>query len=710
MPRFSRVRGSTAGALAAAILLSTACARPTPPRRTPAKSVLLITIDTLRADAVGAYGNRTVSTPWIDRLAAGGVRFDQAHASTVVTLPSHANILSGGYPFRHGVRENAGFRFPPSADTLATLLRARGYRTGAFVSAFPLDARFGLTRGFDVYDDRFAKGDTNIAFRVPERPATATIAAALEWIRRRDPAEQAASAARPWFAWVHLYEPHFPYAPPEPYASQYRGAPYFGEVAATDAALAPLLQPALDGPADADTLVVFTADHGESLGEHGEMTHGLFAYEGTLRVPLILFQRAGLGARTVAAPVRHVDILPTVLDAVGAPVPASLDGRSLLPLAAGAAAEPTATYFESLSASLNRGWAPLYGVARGSLKYIDLPIPELYDLAADPAESRNLAAARPDETRELQRLLAALRADDRGASPSRERAETREQLRSLGYLSGGAARKEHYTEADDPKRLIDIDRQIDEVVSTYQQGDLRRAIALGERVVERRPDMPLSLVHLAFLYNEAGDHQRAAVAIRRALALNPAADDVAALAGAYLTEAGLAGEAVKRLAPYVAAPQPDVDVLIAYGVALASSGRSREALEAFDRARSLDPSNGLPLVDAATVYLSGGDADRAAAAFNEALKVDPTLARAHNGLGVIAANRKDYTAALDHWRRAAALDPGDYRTLFNLGDLLIMLGRGTEARPYWERYLITSPPGLEASDRARVQRWLSNQP
>ncbi len=238
---------------------------------------------------------------------------------------------------------------------------------------------------------------------------------------------------------------------------------------------------------------------------------------------------------------RHVDILPTILDAVGAPVPSPLDGRSLLPLAGGAAAEPTATYFESLSASLNRGWAPLYGVSRDSLKYIDLPIPELYDVAADPAESRDLAASRPNEVRELQRLLATLRADDRGAAPSRERAETREQLRSLGYLSGTAPRKEHYTEADDPKRLIDIDRQIDEVVSTYQQGDLRRAIALGERVVERRPDMPLSLVHLAFLYNEAGDHPRAAAAIRRALALNPAADDVAALAGAYLTEAGPPG-------------------------------------------------------------------------------------------------------------------------------------------------------------------------
>ena len=706
------LRFFAACALAAtATVLATACGRTTPAARTPARNVLLITIDTLRADAVGAYGNRTVTTPWIDRLAAAGVRFDQAHASTVVTLPSHANILSGIYPFRHGVRENAGFRFPATADTLATLLHARGYRTGAFVSAFPLDARFGLTRGFDVYDDRFAKGETNVAFRVPERPASATITAALEWMRQRGAAGTSqSSAAAPWFAWVHLYEPHFPYTPPEPYASRYRASPYFGEVAATDAALAPLLQPALDGPDDADTLVVLTADHGESLGEHGEMTHGLFAYEATLRVPLILFQRGAIKPLVVAAPVRHVDILPTILDAVGAPVPSPLDGRSLLPLAGGAAAEPTATYFESLSASLNRGWAPLYGVSRDSLKYIDLPIPELYDVAADPAESRDLAASRPNEVRELQRLLATLRADDRGAAPSRERAETREQLRSLGYLSGTAPRKEHYTEADDPKRLIDIDRQIDEVVSTYQQGDLRRAIALGERVVERRPDMPLSLVHLAFLYNEAGDHPRAAAAIRRALALNPAADDVAALAGAYLTEADHPDEAVKLLSAYVSAPQPDVDVLIAYGVALASSGRAREALGAFERARSLDPSNGLPLVNAATVYLSNGDRDRAAAAFTEALKIDPSLARAHNGLGVIAAGRKDYTAALDHWLRAVALDPDDFRTLFNVGDLLIMLGRSAEARPYWERYLAIAPRALEASDRARVQRWLSNQP
>jgi Flp pilus assembly protein TadD len=222
--------------------------------------------------------------------------------------------------------------------------------------------------------------------------------------------------------------------------------------------------------------------------------------------------------------------------------------------------------------------------------------------------------------------------------------------------------------------------------------------------------MPISLVHLAFLYNQAGEHPRAADAIRRALALNPAANDIAALAGAYLTEAGRARETVTLLAPYTRAPDPDVDVLIAYGVALATVGRPGDALEVFTRARAVDPTSGLPLLDAGTVFLMGGDRDRAAASFTEALTVDPSLARAHNGLGVIDAERNDYDSALAHWRRAAELDPHDFQTLFNLGDLLIKIGRTAEARSYWQRYLAEVPPGSEVSDRARVERWLSKRP
>jgi arylsulfatase A-like enzyme/Tfp pilus assembly protein PilF len=688
-----------------AAIAAAACGDRVAPRD-PDLNVLLVTIDTLRADALGAYGNATVSTPWIDRLASEGVRFDHAHSHTVVTLPSHASILSGRYPTVHGVRDNAGFRFPSSIDTIATMLKARGYRTGAFVSAFPLDTRFGLSRGFDVYDDSYGKAVEKTAFHMPERPGRETVRAALDWIG----AMSAASTSPKWFAWVHVYEPHFPYTPPEPFASRYKSAPYLGEVSAADAVLGPLLGPVLDQRENGRTLVVLTADHGESLGEHGEMTHGLFAYEATLHVPLILYQPRLLGRRVVDGDVRHVDIVPTILDGLGVtPLPAT-DGRSLLDIARnGRRAEPAPAYFESLSTSLNRGWAPLYGMMRGSLKYIDLPIPELYDLAADPGEAHNLVESRPDDARVLRGLLASVRAAARETAPTGESAETRARLRSLGYVTGAPVTKAKFTEADDPKRLVDIDRRIDAVVTLFEHGDLGGAIAAARDVVARRPDMPLALTHLAFLYNEAGDHQAAIAAITRAVELNPAARDAAALMGAYLTEGGRAHDAVARLSRYVDDPDVDVDVLIAYGVANAASGRPDEALKAFARARAVDPGNALPLIDTATVYLTAGDMRRAEAAFAEAVRIDPNAARAHNGLAIVAAKRGDYAAAITHWQRALAIDPADYETLYNLGDVLVRTGRPDEGRTYWEQYVRSAPAGVEAHDIARVRRWLASR-
>jgi tetratricopeptide (TPR) repeat protein len=424
-------------------------------------------------------------------------------------------------------------------------------------------------------------------------------------------------------------------------------------------------------------------------------------------VPLIVYQPRLFSSRVVSDPVRHVDILPTVLDALGLAPPQGLDGASLLPAMETSGRVDAPSYFEALSASLNRGWAPLSGVARGPLKYIDLPIPELYDVAADPAEARNLASSRPEDVRQLQTLLRQLRSSDRGAARTAESAETRKRLGSLGYLSGTAAQKSSYTEADDPKRLVALDREIDEVISRYQGGDLRGAIALGEKIVGQRPDMAVSLTHLAFLYSEDGDHARAARTANRALELNPAAADVAALLGAYLTDAGLAKEAVARLEPYTRAPQPDLDVLIAYGVALASTGRGAEALAAFERARALDRTSGLALTNIGMLYLMAGAGDKAAAAFNEAVTIDATLARAHNGLGVVAAQRGAFEEAANHWKQAVALDPHDHQALYNLGDVLIRLGRPVEARPYWTSYLREVPSGVDEKDRARVRMWLS---
>ena len=345
------------------------CNRANPPPAVP-RNVLLITIDTLRADALGAYGNTRAVTPLIDRLAQGGLRFDNARAHNVVTLPSHANILTGRLPIDHGVRDNSGFRVPANEETLATWLKARGFRTGAFVSAFPLDSRFGLARGFDEYDDRFVDATARPAMLEQERPGTATVAAAARWIASQD---------GKWFCWVHLYEPHFPYAPPPPFDARFASDAYAGEVAAADDALRPLLQPILEAGSSTPTLVVLTSDHGESLGDHGEATHGIFAYDATLKVPLIVYYPPLLEPRTIATPAGHVDIAPTILRALGIESFAGLRGRSLID---DPRREPQeVTYFEALSGSLNRGWAPLTGIVANGMKYVDLPVAELYDLA-----------------------------------------------------------------------------------------------------------------------------------------------------------------------------------------------------------------------------------------------------------------------------------------------------------------------------------------
>jgi arylsulfatase A-like enzyme/Flp pilus assembly protein TadD len=671
-----------------------------PPRRVPGLSVLLITIDTLRADALGAYGRAGAETPWIDRLAAGGVRFDRAHAHSVMTLPSHANLLSGQYPLHHGVRDNSGFRFPAGTPTMATLLKAQGWRTAAFVSAFPLESRFGLGSGFEVYDDRFGAAEEHTAFLMPERPGRITVEAARRWLGEH--------RSERTFCFVHLYEPHFPYDPPEPFASRFRTEPYHGEVAAADAALEPLLRPLLEAGGQGRTLVVLTGDHGEALGEHGELTHGVFAYEGTLRVPLIFFAPAILDPGVVGTPVRHVDVLPTVLDALGIAAPLELPGRSLLPMMVrGGKEEPSRSYFEALSSSLNRGWAPLHGLLDGSLKYIDLPIPELYDLEADPGETRNLVATRGQDLERLRGLLASRLREDRGAARVKEDPATLEKLHALGYLAGGAAAtKQHYSVDDDPKRLIDVDTRTRDVIRLYREGDIEGALALCHENIRQRPDMPLAYLHLAYLERARGNIGRAIMAARKAFELRPLDAESVSLYAVYLTEAGRAKEAAEVLAPYMTTVQPDPDVLTARGMALASLGRWEEALETFQRSRVTDPSNARMLVNSGTVYLMAGDLPHARQAFEAVLDIDPGVARAHNSLGVIAAREGRTDEAIERWRRAVALDSRDYQTLFNLGVTLRKAGREAEARPYLEAYLKAAPAALERRDIARVRTWL----
>ena len=694
----SRTRRSRYLAFAAIAVAALAAAwswraqAPQPLRRQAPLSVLLITIDTLRADAIGASGNAVARTPWIDRLSSSGVRFTQARAHNVVTLPSHANILSGRQPFEHGVRDNAGFRFPATVETMATLLAAAGYRTGAFVSAFPLDSRFGLDRGFEVYDDSFIGAGPEPAFLIQERAGAETVARARAWLDTPD--------RRPAFCWVHLYEPHFPYP---------RG--YEADVSAADAALAPLLAPILEGAGNDRTLVILTSDHGESLGDHGEAAHGIFAYEPVLRVPLVLHQPALLKPAATTGAARHIDILPTVLDTLDLPAPPGLPGRSLLPLAGGEREGDVTTYFEALSGQLNRGWAPLDGVIRGSRKYIRLPIPELYDLAADPAERRNLADADAEMLDEFDRLLASVHPRQEPVVRAAESAETLERLRSLGYVTAvRGPERPHLQEDDDPKRLIALDTLLQDVVGRYLEGDVAGALERCRELVRRRPSMAVSWLHLAHLERARGDLAAGIRALQKAAALAPDSGTAVALLGAYLGEAGRAAEAVAWLEEPARRADADPQVLVAYGLALAKLGRHDQAVTTLDRAVAQDPSNARLLVERGTAHMMAGQRDRARQDFEAAIARYPDSARAYTSLGVLALEAGSPHEAIARWHRAVAVDPAEHQALLALGLFHWRSGRREVARPYLEFFLASAPPARYARELAMVRQLKTGSP
>ena len=668
--------------------------------RRPDRNVLLITVDTLRADVLSVYGGRA-STPRLDALAARGARFTFAHAHAVVTLPSHASLLTGTYPYEHGVRDNNGYRARAGQATLATRLKAMGFATGAFVGGFPLDQRFGLNAGFDVYDDRIGEAGSTVDFALPERRADAVVAPALQWIG----AQQGK-----WLAWVHVFDPHAPYQAPEEFARRYPDDPYAAEVAWTDFALGPLFDRLATLPRA--TLVVVTADHGESLGDHGELTHGIFAYEATLRVPLIVAELGG--AATPAPPagvaidaaVRHVDIVPTVLDALGATVDAGLAGASLAPLVAAGRGDDRPSYFEAMTANLSRGWAPLRGVIAGRDKYIDLPIQELYELTGDPGENKNIAPARRERT---EVLLNTLRGFNMAppALPGEETSAVRDRLRALGYVGGSpAAPRDRYGDADDPKTLIDIDALLHRAGDLYQRGQPQQAAALFRQAIERRPDTADAYRYLAFVYWQSGRPADAVRTLEDALKHGVSHRDVRVKLGIYLAETGNAARAIALLEGLAG---DDIEALNALGIAYGQAGRTADAMRTFTHALEIDPSNGLAWQNIGTLQLRDGDRAAAETSLRRALAIDDSLPGAYTTLGVVLSDSGRKPDAIEMWKRAVALSPGEFDALYNLAVTLADLGRRDEARKYAEIFVTTAPPAFFGRDIGAVKRRLGTR-
>ncbi len=686
--------GRAAGPGAAeAVADARSLALPEPPPA-PVRDVVLVTIDTLRADALGFMGNDAVATPTLDRLSATGWTFDDARAHNVLTLPSHANILTGLHPYEHGIRDNKGFVLPASVPTAATELGGAGFATGAFVAAFPLDSRYGLGNGFEVYDDDYAHGSRPAQIDMPERGGDAVVERALAWWRGQ--------GDRRRFLWVHLYEPHAPYTPPPPFAARHPAAPYRGEVEAVDHFLTPLLGPLLDG-GERSTLVVVTSDHGEALGDHGERTHGLFAYEATIKAPLVVWG-GGIGSGRSAFPARHVDILPTLLQAAGVAPPPGLSGQALF---AGAAADAgVGQYFEALSATFDSGFAPLRGVVAGGFKLVSLPLPELYDLRSDPAESRNLVEVERDRARELARLLPAeSRWPPRRGEVSRESADA---LRALGYLTGAAAEKDSYGPEDDPKRLVHLDDKLHRAVESIHRGEPAGAERLAREVIAERPSMGLAWYLLSQVLLDRGAIGEAIATMEEAVRLGAASDALVRQLGLSLAEVGRFAEALAALERF--GDSDDPDVLNALGRVLSEAGRQGQARERLARVLAADPRNPVALQNLALVALRGEQWAEAGRHAEAALAIDDGLAEAWNYLGTARYNTGDPRGAVAAWERAVAADPDNFDALYNLALVAAQIGDAGRSRRALERFVATAPSARYGPDLERARAMLRQLP
>jgi arylsulfatase A-like enzyme/Flp pilus assembly protein TadD len=661
-------------------------------------NVILITLDTLRSDRLSCYGSKLVETPNIDAFAAEGVRFTNAASTVPLTLPAHASIMTGLYPTGHGVRENVGYVLDERFPTLAELLRKGGWATAGFVSAFVLDHQWGIGRGFDRYFDDFdfrgleTAGAANMGS--VQRDGAETVAAATRWLDERP-------AGRPFFLWLHLYDCHEPYTPKEPFKSRYPGQPYDGEVAYTDS-LVGEFRAALEKRGLLDgSLVVVTSDHGEGLGDHGEDFHGFFVYDTTIHAALIVRPPSGGAAgRVVDRVVSHVDVLPTILDMAGLPVPESVQGESLVPLIAGRAGDRDRTvYSESLYPLLHYGWAPLRALRSERFKLIDAPRAELYDLAHDPAEEENLGGRDPNRAEEMAAALRDLRhrierGESAGATKPDVDERTLAKLRSLGYVAGGGGAKvgdEDERGRDDPKDRLPLHQKIMEAQGRMGHRENDIAKRLLEQVVAEDEAVLDAHSMLGQIAEEEHRPQEAIRHYRRALELNGEHErSLFGLASAY-AELKRFDDALAGFRRIIALKGTDARSSLAIADIYVGLKRFDDAAAVLEQASAKGESSPYFLNKLGEVRVEQGRDDEAIAAFQRALAPKDDFALPHFNLGVIYEKRGDVRAAVEQYERAVALEPRFFRAQFNLGRVYASSGDAERAQQMWDACLVSNP-------------------
>ena len=668
-------------------------------------NLLIVTIDTLRADHVGAYGYGDAETPFIDGLAAEGIRFDQVASTVPITLPAHGSIMTGQVPAHHGVRDNGHYLIDDDVTTIAEVLQDAGYATGGFVAAFVLDSRFGISRGFDTYTDfRGAESEVG-ADRVInfQRRADEVIDDAIAWLDER---------RGPYFGWVHLYDPHTPYEPPEPFAGRHRGRPYDGEIAYADQQLGRLLRYLDDSGRARDTLVMLTADHGEGLGEHDESSHTFFVYDSTIRVPLIL-RADGLPAGLVVdGQASLVDLLPTSLALLGIEDPdrARRDGQDLRALITDPAAAGSAAYSESLVPLLTFGWSELRALRADGYKYISAPRPELYDVRADPGELDNLASRAPDRAAAMGATLDAMVDGDEVLGVAIGNvvadAETLDRLRGLGYIGGGAS-PATTDRGVDPKDKIGVYESftggLERATDAVRAGQWEMAERQLRELDRIAPDQFMVQHYLGRVALGRGDAASAIQRLERSLALNPSfySPTYVELAKAY-RRSGQAPRAIELLEEAVAAHPDDFAVRFNLGYHFQAAGRLDDALLAYQQAVELEPRDAQLLSNLASTHLARGDPQEALAVMRTALEVRPDDGRTWGNVGMVLGATGRFPEAEQAFQRAIELLPDEAPLHFNLGLALMRQGKNAEAIAAMRRALEIDPDMAPARQALRA--------
>jgi len=667
------------------------------------KNLLLITIDTIRADRLGCYGNKRISTENIDMLAKTGVLFTQAISHAPVTLPSHSSIMTGLYPYYHGVRDNSIYRLNKKYTTLAEILKENGFKTGAFIGSFILDSQYGLDQGFDLYNDKFLSPKQRGKLPVDRRGEEVS-ELAIKWIDSL-PKDR-------FFLWLHYYDPHADYDPPEPFRDAYSENLYDGEIAYTDMCIGLVLEKLEKLGLLKDTLVVLTGDHGESLGEHKEQTHGLFVYDSTIHVPLIIsYPGLEIKNKSLENQVRSVDILPTILDILSIPLKTQVHGRSLLPLIKGVSKWKEEYSYSEAEIPKTFYWNALKSIRDSNWKYIHAAHPELYDLKNDPKELNNLAGKYRRKALELKKKLQDLLAkqvnfkEKENIAPPDE--ETAEKLKSLGYFQGGGTSGKEAEESDidkfnrpDPGEMIEVYRNFQRANSLAENGNYQGAISLFNKIIDADPKNPRFRLNLGNLYYDQKKYNEAILELKEAIKLEPKDSRFHFLLGNAYNKKGSLSEAVKEYEDAVKLNPRHFMAHYNLGRIYTLLNRNQDAIREYEEALKIRPDHSFSLNNLAYIYIEKyKDFARGIEYLKKAVKASPDAGFILDNLGSVLYEKGDLKEAISYFEKALQIEKDNPAYYLHLGDAYNKLGEKEKAKKNWERVLALDPGNLEAKKR-----------